>query len=294
MPTPIHIQFTRFSAFYSPLISAVTGGFLQAEGLDPTVSVTGGGKTSIAGLVDGSVQVGQTAPLLGILAADRGEIPPAKHFAQVNELDGFFIAAKDASKPFKWKDLEGAKVIIDYAAQPLAMFKWGCFRHGVDFDKVIGVKVGTDDMVAAFRAGEADYAQLQGPAPQMLEHEGTGKVVASFGVGMTSCAFSSLAATPAFLETDTARAFGRAYRKARDYINDADPVEIAKAEQRFFPDVEPDVLAKTLAFYQKLGCWTRHVEITREAYDAVLDIFLKFDVIKTRPAYELVIAPTPN
>ncbi len=29
--TKIHIQFTRFSAFYSPLISTFTGGFLQAD-----------------------------------------------------------------------------------------------------------------------------------------------------------------------------------------------------------------------------------------------------------------------
>jgi hypothetical protein len=31
----ISIQFTRFSAFYSPLIATFAGGFLQAEGLRP-------------------------------------------------------------------------------------------------------------------------------------------------------------------------------------------------------------------------------------------------------------------
>jgi NitT/TauT family transport system substrate-binding protein len=35
----IRIQFTLFSAFYSPLISAMSGGFLKAEGLDPEWSV---------------------------------------------------------------------------------------------------------------------------------------------------------------------------------------------------------------------------------------------------------------
>ena len=34
--TPINIQFTRFSAYYSPLISTVTGGFLKDEGMDST------------------------------------------------------------------------------------------------------------------------------------------------------------------------------------------------------------------------------------------------------------------
>ena len=33
----IRIQFTLFSAFYSPLISTMSGGFLKAEGLDPEV-----------------------------------------------------------------------------------------------------------------------------------------------------------------------------------------------------------------------------------------------------------------
>jgi hypothetical protein len=30
----INIEFTLFSAFYSPLISLMSGGFLQAEGLE--------------------------------------------------------------------------------------------------------------------------------------------------------------------------------------------------------------------------------------------------------------------
>ena len=33
--TRINIQFTLFSAFYSPLISTMSGGFLAAEGLEP-------------------------------------------------------------------------------------------------------------------------------------------------------------------------------------------------------------------------------------------------------------------
>ncbi len=33
--TKIHVQFTRFSAFYSPLISTFSGGFLQDQGLEP-------------------------------------------------------------------------------------------------------------------------------------------------------------------------------------------------------------------------------------------------------------------
>ncbi len=58
----INIQFTRFSAFYSPLIATIAGGFLKDEGLTPEHSVAPPGKSAIAALLDGSAQVVQSAP----------------------------------------------------------------------------------------------------------------------------------------------------------------------------------------------------------------------------------------
>jgi len=63
----ISIQFTRFSAFYSPLIATMAGGFLEQEGLRPRHSVSAPGKSAIAGLLDGSVHVAQSAPSQGEL-----------------------------------------------------------------------------------------------------------------------------------------------------------------------------------------------------------------------------------
>ena len=49
-------------------------------------------------------------------------------------------------------------------------------------------------MVAAFRSGAGDYVHLQGPAPQQLEADGVGHVVASVGEAIGPVAFSSLCA----------------------------------------------------------------------------------------------------
>ena len=43
----IRIQFTLFSAFYSPLISTMSGGFLKQEGLDPEWSVSPPGVSAL-------------------------------------------------------------------------------------------------------------------------------------------------------------------------------------------------------------------------------------------------------
>ena len=75
-----------------------TGGFLQAEGLDPEHSISAPGATAIAALVDGTADVVQSAPSQGISALERGETPPAMHFAQVNEMDGFFLTGRAADQ----------------------------------------------------------------------------------------------------------------------------------------------------------------------------------------------------
>ena len=43
----VNIQFTRFSAFYSPLIATVSGGFLEEEGLAGDLSVAEHGVSAL-------------------------------------------------------------------------------------------------------------------------------------------------------------------------------------------------------------------------------------------------------
>lgn len=291
----INIQFTLFSAFYSPLISAMSGGFLKDEGLEPEWSVAPPGVSAIAALEDGSAHVIQTALSQGFNSLARGETPLAVHFAQVNEMDGFFITARDADPDFTWDKLEGAEVVMFKAGQPNAMFKYACHKAGIDYDKIIPVTPGgAADIDKAFRAGAGAYVQQQGPFPQQLEKDGAGHIVAQVGTQIGPCGFSSLAATRAWLGTGMAKAFTRAYAKTRVYMTQESAVEIAKAEKSYFPNIDEDVLAKCIATYQQLGCWTPHVEITHDAYDVILDVFAHYGTLKQRYAYEQVCAPPPN
>ncbi|NQU58830.1 MAG: hypothetical protein HQ513_16500, partial [Rhodospirillales bacterium] len=102
--------------------------------------------------------------------------------------------------------------------------------------------------------------------------------------------FSSLAANRAWLETDMAAAFVRAYRKTRAYMNEAPAAEIARAEKPYFPAIDEAVLADCIATYQRLGCWTPHVEITQVAFEATQDIFQYNGIINERFAYEKICA----
>jgi NitT/TauT family transport system substrate-binding protein len=290
----IRIQFTLFSAFYSPLISAMTGGFLKAEGLDPEWSVAPPGVSALAALNDGSAHVVQSALSQGFTALNKGETPSVVHFAQVNEMDGFFLTGREADPAFTWKKLEGAEVVMFKEGQPLVMFKYACHKAGIDFDKIKRIPLGSAaEIDQAFRRGEGRYVQQQGPYPQQLQADGVGHVVAQVGKQIGSCGFSSIAATRDWLKSDMAKAFTRAYKKTRAYMNDTPAAEIAKAEKPFFPEIGESVLADCIATYQRLGCWTRHVEITHAAYEKTLDVYEYNGLLKQRYRYEQVCAAPP-
>jgi NitT/TauT family transport system substrate-binding protein len=289
----ISIQFTRFSAFYTPLIATIAGGFLRDEGLQPRHSVAPPGRSAIEGLVDGTVHVCQSAPSQGFGPLEKGQRPPAVHFAQINEKDGFFLTGRAPDAAFTWDTLRGKRVLVDHGGQPLAMFKYACHRRGLDYASIVAANVPSDQMDQAFRKGEGDYIHQQGPAPQQLEHDKAGHVVASVGEAIGPVAFSSLAATREWLATDMARRFMRAYRRARAWIVETPAARIAEAEASFFPGIDRAVLTSTLASYQKLGCWTPHVEITRPAFEVALDVFQHAGLITKRHAYEDVVAPPP-
>ena len=290
----INIQFTLFSAFYSPLISTMTGGVLKDEGLDYEWSVAEPGVTAITALDNGSADVVQSTLSQGFNTLNKGETPTCVHFAQINEMDGFFITGRDAEPDFSWNKLEGAEVLVHHGGQPMTMFKYACYKAGIDINKINIIDAGSGgEMDAAFRAGTGQYIHQQGPAPQQLAADGVGHVVAQLGPVIGACGFSSLAANPAWLATDEAKAFTRAYIKTRNYMNDTSAAEIASAQKPLFPKIDEAVLTDCIGTYQAMGCWTRHIDITQDGYDAMLDIFAYDGKLPQRYGYDQVCTLPP-
>jgi len=293
--TVINIQFTLFSAFYSPLISTMSGGFLEQEGLTPNWSVAPAGKSAIDALLDDTAHVAQSALSQGFTTLGKGESPKVKHFAQINEMDGFFLTGREPDPEFSWKKLEGADLVCFKGGQPRAMFMYACHKAGIDFDKInVICPGGAADIDKAFRDGQGTYVQQQGPFPQQLQKDGVGHVVAMVGPQIGPNGFSSLCAKPEWLASGMAKAFMRAYTKTRIYMNETPATEIAAAQSSYFPKIDEDVLADCIATYQKLGCWTPHVEISPEAYEVTMDVFEHFGTLKERYPYDLVCSRPPS
>ena len=103
----INIEFSRFSAFYTPLIMTMAGGLLQREDLEAQYSVSPAGTSAITSLLDGSVHVVQSAPSQAFAPLEKGVTLPVTHFAQINEMDGFFLSGRTVDPDFSWSKLAG-------------------------------------------------------------------------------------------------------------------------------------------------------------------------------------------
>jgi len=292
---PLHIMVARHAAFYAPLLSSIGAGFLREAGFDIKYSVMNPKRTVPDALRDGSVQVGQLAVSSSWAWMEQGVTNDLFHFAQINERDGFFITAREPDPDFHWRKLEGAEVLVDHFPQPLAMFRYACHQMGINYANLHAIDAGdVEHIEAAFRAGQGQYVHLQGPAPQQLEHDGIGHVVAAVGEAIGPVAFSSLVATRDWLQSENAIAFTRAYRQARQWVNEAPAVDVTKSLSNFFPNIDPVVLTRTIAQYQELGCWQGELAISRGQYQKALDVFLHSRTITHTHRFEDVVTQPPG
>ena len=72
------------------------------------------------------------------------------------------------------------------------------------------------------------------------------------------------------------------------------PARVAEAEARWFEGIERDALTRTIAAYQRLGCWDRPIEIPRAAYEVSLDVFRHSGLITKRHPYDAVVVAPPG
>jgi len=287
----VRIVASRHSAFYSPLISAVSGGFLKKHGLEYTYRVLAPGETAAGTIRNGLADVVQTAPSTNWARMEKGESGFPLHFALINRRDGFFVVGKQRQNdsPFHWKNLEGRTLIADHGSQPLTMLRYAVHRNGACWGNIDVVNAGTSErMLEAFRAGQGDFIHVQAPAPQLLEGEGIGWIAASVGASMPANAFSTLCASREFLATDACRAFAEAFGEAKEWVRAAPAVEIATVEASSFPRIGAAPLASAIARYQKLGAWDGGIRIPRSLYEQSLNVFEECGAIRQRQPYDAV------
>src|ERR1700739_4303488 len=107
--TQLRIMVYRHSVFYSPLIATIAGGFLQEEGLTAIYFQKPPQRNQYEMFREGEVDIMQAAVSTSWDPLSRGIRDIPRHFAQINQRDGFFVVGRTKAETFAWRDLEGAE-----------------------------------------------------------------------------------------------------------------------------------------------------------------------------------------
>ena len=288
---PIRLIASRHSAFYTPLLLTVDLGSSDAnfmkslsDGFNCDYSVAENNQNVYEMVMNDDIDIAQSS----ISGSWNNEYSKnIIHFAEINKADGFYLIRRDGitDKEFEWKDLIGSKILVDHSKQPNYMFKYACYKKDVEYTKIDTIDAGSpEEMIKAFRDGEADYIHLQSPQSMDLTYSvydekgniirsKVGETVASIGKVIGPLSFSTLICKKTFTETPVFHKFIEIFHTTKLFAQTEDSLKIAEITNEFFPDTELNYLDKTIKNYQNLNCWNGDLTVSEYHYDKTLEIF---------------------
>ncbi len=271
---PIRILSIK-SAFYTPILLTASR-FLPEAGIQ-TELVFRSDEDPGRLLRENKLDFSQYAPSAAMVDQARGITKPPLHIASINERDGFLLIGRYPEPDFSWHQLAGKTIVgANFAMQPEACLRYALHRQGVALDAVtiVGGLAGMAAAANAFASGTGDYVQLQDPLARNLVAQGKGHLVAMIGEAIGPIAFSSVATSQHMLaeRPDTVRAFLKAYRQARLWIDATDAAGISEAISHWFDEISPQVLQDAIAGYKALGTWSTRTAISRDSFAVTQDM----------------------
>lgn len=290
---PFRYAEAMHSIFYTPVYAAINRGFCAEMGLAVELYTCPPGENSADVVAQGRADAAQSSPSAGLVSADRGESGFPLHIAQINRRDGFFLVGRPGGEGFRWKDLEGAELLpASFAAQPWLSLQYCLRKRGVDPNAIRLTRYASlDEAEQAFRQGRGDFAHLPQPFTERLIAQGVGRLAAAVGPEIGSVAFSSLtAARDRVLRRDPVLVrFVKAFAKAQQWVQTADPNELAETVQPFFPDVDVMTLGRAITRYRDQETWAVRPLISEEDFHVIQEIFYTGGAIKKRHPYGKIV-----
>ena len=294
-PHRLRLMDTYRNLFYTPIYTAVAGGFLYTEGLDVMFSTVPADRPPLEMLKQNEVDIIQTGISRSLMALDDGDEDAPLHVAEINQRDGFFLVSSTPTDDWQWSDLEGSTVIpIGFTPVPITSLTAALRKHNVNIDSITMLKgLSADDALAAFRNGDAEYIHMPNPQAQSLIEDGAGHLAASFASEHGYLCYSSFAATPAFIDQnpDIIHRFVRGFYKAQQWLAAADPATVADHVKPFFPGVPDSVLQTSITRYKSLAIWPENPAIGIDGYDSMCQVLIAGGVVMAHHPYERLVRP---
>ncbi|GGA76388.1 ABC transporter substrate-binding protein [Ornithinibacillus halotolerans] len=253
--TTIKIGEVTRSLFYAPQYVAIEKGFFEEEGLEVELQTTWGGDKTMTALLSDGIDVALVGSETSIYVYAQDSKDFAVNFAQLTQTDGTFLVAKEEKPDFTWEDLKDSSFLGQRkGGMPQMVGEYVLKQYGIDphNDLTLHQNIEFANIPGAFLSGDYEYVQLFEPTASVFEKEGNGHVIASFGEESGHVPYTVFMAKQSYIEEneENIEKFTRAIYKAQQWVQETDSREIAETIQKYFEDVDLDILTSSIERYK--------------------------------------------
>lgn len=275
--THIRIGEVTRSIFYAPQYVALTEGFFKEEGLDVELITTPGGDKTMTALLSNNIDVALVGSETSIYVSLQGAEDPVINFAQLTQTDGTFLVARKAIPDFDWSSLKGSTFLGQRkGGMPQMAGEFILKKKGIDPQKDLKLiqNVEFANITPAFISGTGDYVQLFEPSATMVEQQGKGYVIASFGKESGHLPYTVFMTKKSYIDdhSDAVQQFTNAIHKAQLWVEDKSINEIADAVAPFFPDTDIDIIRSVVKRYKDQGSYATDPIIDDKEWDNLQNV----------------------
>lgn len=273
----IKVAEVTHSIFYTPLYVAVEEGFFEAEGLNIELTLTPGGDKVMTALLSDGADIGLVGPETSIYVSTQGSSDPVLNFAQLTQTDGTFLVSREKIDNFSWDQLIDSTFLGQRkGGMPQMVGEFVLKKHGIDphGDLELIQNIDFANITSAFSSGTGDFVQLFEPHATLMEQEGKGYIVASFGEESGTVPYTAFMAKESFMgeNKETIEKFTTAIYKAQQWVEQNSAADIAKAIQPQFADTDLEIIEKVVDRYKSQGSFATDPILDEEEWNNLQDI----------------------
>jgi NitT/TauT family transport system substrate-binding protein len=295
--TKIRIGEVTRSIFYAPQYVAISQGFFKEEGLDIELTTTAGGDKTMTALLSNGIDVALVGSETSIYVNQQGSDDPVVNFAQVTQTDGTFLVSRKKIDKFDWSMLKGSTFLGQRkGGMPQMAGEFTLKKKGIDPQKDLKLIQNVDfaNIPAAFSSGTGDYVQMFEPQATVIEKEGRGYVIASFGVESGNLPYTVFMSKKSFIERNpkTIQKFTNAVYKAQRWVAEKSVDQIAEAVMPFFADTDKEIVKAVVKRYKDQQSFATDPIVDEKEWNNLQDVMEAAGELKQRADHKKLVDNT--
>jgi NitT/TauT family transport system substrate-binding protein len=295
--TKIRIGEVTRSIFYAPQYVAISQGFFKEEGLDIELTTTAGGDKTMTALLSNGIDVALVGSETSIYVNQQGSDDPVVNFAQVTQTDGTFLVSRKKIDKFDWSMLKGSTFLGQRkGGMPQMAGEFTLKKKGIDPQKDLKLIQNVDfaNIPAAFSSGTGDYVQMFEPQATVIEKEGRGYVIASFGVESGNLPYTVFMSKKSFIERNpkTIQKFTNAVYKAQRWVAEKSVDQITEAVMPFFADTDKEIVKAVVKRYKDQQSFATDPIVDEKEWNNLQDVMEAAGELKQRADHKKLVDNT--